>query len=248
MEVQFYQNLSPTIKLNKNLNPVGSVRNCDIIGAVDVVNPMIVVQGTVDSSVNYMRVGEPLNRLYFITAIDYSIAGSVFISAHCDVLSTFSSFIENTKLNFVRGAAKIGEIEDGSYPIADTLKVVRYPFTDWNNSFFSNSNEGQRYLLRVADGRGKSYDTLRDLEIGDSIIYKNLGFTLMGTYNGAYLSDPIEVTLPEPAGYYRVADGTHFNVTRQDGELYLAQEYRFSVYSGQVGVSEENYGIEVIND
>lgn len=227
MEVQFYKNSSPTIKLSKTLAQVGSPRTCDIIGAVDVVNPTIIVEGTVDSSVNYMTVGAPLNRSYFITAIDYSIAGQVIISAHCDVLSTFHSFVENTKLNFTRGAARIGEIEDGSYPIADTLKVVRYPFTDWDSTFFTNSSEGQRYLLRIADGRGKTYDTLRDLEIGDQIIYKNLAFTLMGTYNGAYLSAPTEIVLPEPAGYYRVSDGTHFNIVATISDVYYAQEYEF---------------------
>ncbi len=55
----------------------------------------------------------------------------------------------------------------------------------------------------------------------------NLAFTLMGTYKGAYLSEPTEISLPEPEGYYRVAIGSQFTIYTEAGGLYHSQDYEF---------------------
>lgn len=154
MNVQFYINTSPSIKVNKILTAVGGERACDIMGTVDVMNPVIIVKGTVDSSINYMKIGTPLDRYYFITDITYTTAGSVIITGHVDVLRTYKGFLENTTLNYVRGAGNINEVEDTSYPIGDYVRSITWPLNGWNNDFLKNEagNTNRHYVLRVAAG------------------------------------------------------------------------------------------------
>lgn len=158
MQVTFYINTSPTIKVNKDLSSAGdnSIRQCDIMGAVDVVNPVIVVKGTVNSSANYMVIGEPLNRSYFITAMDFTTAGKVIISGHVDVLSTYHSLLEDTTLNYIRGAGDLNEMDDSSYPVSDYLVEQYFPISDWTD-IFSNRGNGRQYLLRTISGNPKQY-------------------------------------------------------------------------------------------
>ena len=231
MVLTFYNTDSPSIKLNKDLgSPVGSTNAApNPTGEVDVINPVFILNYNVPASANYVVAGAPLNRSYFITDISYTIAKTCVVTCHVDVLGTNANKINNATLNFIRGAEDINEIEDTSYPVADTLKpTLHYSFSNWASSFFTNSDSGRRYLLRVADGRSASWQQgLRELQIGDQIVYKNLGFTLLGTYNGAYLSEPTEIPLPEPAGYYRVADGSQFTIYTESGGTYLSQDYQF---------------------
>ena len=229
MVLTFYNVSDPTIKINKGLgSAVGSTNAApNPTGDIDVINPVFILDYNVPASANYVVVGAPLNRSYFITDIIYSTAKTCIVTCHVDVLSTYASKINDTILNFIRGAEDINEIEDTSYPVADTLKpTLHYNFTNWASSFFTNSDTGRRYLLRVADGRSASWQQgLKELQIGDNILYKNLAFTLMGTYDGAYLSDPTEIPLPEPSGYYRVADNTQFTIYTESGGTYLSQDY-----------------------
>ena len=154
MNVQFYINTSPSIKVNKTLTVVGGERACDIMGTVDVMNPTIIVKGTVDSSINYMKIGTPLDRYYFVTDITYTTAGSVIVTGHVDVLRTYKGFLENTTLNYVRGAGNINEVEDTSYPIGDYVRSITWPLKGWNNGFLTNEagDINRHYVLRVAAG------------------------------------------------------------------------------------------------
>lgn len=127
MEVEFYVNKSPTIKVNKDLGEAAvKTISVDIPNDVDVVNPVLIIddshnQGILPSEVNYMECGEPLNRKYFITAMDYTNAKRVIVAGHVDVLSTYSSLLETTTLNYVRGAGDPTEMDDASYPISDYM-------------------------------------------------------------------------------------------------------------------------------
>lgn len=161
MNVQFYKNSSPTNKISKTITASGSARDCDIIGNVDVVNPVIEVKGTIDSDVNYMTIGAPLNRSYFITAVDYTIAGKVIVAGHVDVLSTFASSLGT--LNFTRGAGDINEMDDVSYPISDYMIQQHYKFGNWTD-IFNNKGSKRQYLLRTIRGQAKTYPTV---EISD---------------------------------------------------------------------------------
>ena len=251
MEVNFYVNKSPTIKVDKTLERVGEgAVNCDIWGDIDLINPVIIVDHgqNVPSTANYMVCGAPLNRSYFISAIDHTIARTAVIAGHCDVLSTFKDKIKAATFNFVKGAPSINEIEDSSYPLGDALTVERFNFSNWDNNFFSNSDDGQRYLLRVADGKAREWDYAIDLQIGDKILYKNLLFTLQGSWNAAYLSDPQEIPLPPETPYPQVADGTIFSITNGSTTTVLSQDYQFNAHY-QYGVPDPvYYQLIAVND
>ena len=150
MSVSFYINTSPTIKVSKSLGETAlKTISVDIPDNVDVVNPVIIIDNTsIPSEANYMVCGAPLNRSYFITAMDYTNAKRVIIAGHVDVLSTYHGFLENTTLNYIRGAGNPTEMDDVSYPISDYLIEQYFPMTTWND-IFSNSNSGRRYLLRT---------------------------------------------------------------------------------------------------
>ena len=126
MEVKFYVNKSPTIKVSKDLGEAVKTIYVDIPDSVDVVNPVLIIddshnQGILPSEVNYMVCGAPLNRKYFITAMDYTNAKRVIVAGHVDVLSTYGSRLETTTLNYVRGAEDPTEMDDVSYPISDYM-------------------------------------------------------------------------------------------------------------------------------
>ena len=252
MEVNFYVNKSPTIKIDKTLERVGpGAVDCDIWGDIDLINPVIIVAHgqNVPATANYMVCGAPLNRSYFISAIDHTVARTAVIAGHCDVLSTFKDKIKAATFNFVKGAPSINEIEDSSYPLGDALTVERFNFSDWDNNFFSNSDDGQRYLLRVADGRAREWDYTIDLQIGDKILYKNLLFTLQGSWNAAYLSDPQEISLPPETPYPQVADGTIFSITNGSSTDILSQDYKFLAhYHYDISSGPLYYQLIAVND
>lgn len=156
MQITFYINTSPTNKVNKSLTSIKSI-NIDIYEMVDVVNPVIRVDRTdIPSEANYMVCGEPLNRRYFITAMDFTNAKTTVIAGHVDVLSTYHGFLENTVLNYVRGEGDINEMDDSSYPISDYLVEQYFPMSDWTD-IFSNRGNGRQYLLRTISGNPKQY-------------------------------------------------------------------------------------------
>lgn len=154
MEVSFYINKSPTIKVNKDLGGA-SVKtvNIDIPDNVDVVNPVLIIDDShnediLPSEVNYMECGAPLSRKYFITAMDYTNAKRVIVAGHVDVLSTYSDRLTTTTLNYVRGAGDPTEMDDASYPISDYMIEQHFPMTTWDD-IFSSGGTGKRYLLRT---------------------------------------------------------------------------------------------------
>lgn len=230
MHIIFYELNDPSIKINKvNKTKVGETEATpQPTAAVNVVDPVLVIdKDKVPATANYAYI-EEYGRSYFISGIDWTIANTAIVALHSDVLSNFADQLG--VLNFVGGADEVGEIEDGSYPLGDYLKVDRFKFNNWDNTFFTNANTGQRYLLRIADGHSSTENITMDLQIGDQILYKNLLFTLEGSYNGAYLSDPTEIPLPPSQPYPRVADGTVFSIYTENGDLTYSQDYQFKVY------------------
>lgn len=226
MEVYFYNCGDPTIKIGKTLgNPVGSANaSPNPTGPVNVVNPVLIVnKDQVPASANYCHI-PTYGRYYFITSIDWTVAKTAVVSCHCDVLKTFGSKLGT--LNFIKGAAAINEVEDPNYPVADTFTVERYNLSGWNNLFL-NSDSGKQYLLRVADGHAKSYNVPM-VTIGESILYKNQLFTVLGTYTAAYLSAPQVITLPPAEPYPLVVDGTRIRVYVQNGDVISAKDYIFT--------------------
>ena len=154
MNVSFYVNKSPTIKVNKDLGEAAiKTVSIDIPDSVDVVNPVLIIDdsytgGILPSEVNYMVCGAPLSRSYFITAMDYTIAKRIIVAGHVDVLSTYSDRLTTTTLNYVRGAGDPTEMDDVSYPISDYMVEEYFPMTTWTD-IFSAGGDGRQYLLRT---------------------------------------------------------------------------------------------------
>lgn len=172
MQVTFYNMTSPTIKITKTLgSPLGT---CDAspnpTGPVDVVNPVLVVDADkVPSNANYMEVGAPLNRKYFIVAVEYTVANTAIITGHSDVLSNFAP---TGTMNFIRGAGSLTEMDDASYPISDYMVEEYFPMTTWND-IFSNKGSGRQYLLRTVCSTPKTYPT-HELTNGNVFCDSNL--------------------------------------------------------------------------
>lgn len=156
MQVTFYNMTSPTIKIAKTLgNALGTcAASPNPTGPVDVVNPVIVVdKDKVPSNANYMEIGAPLNRKYFIVAVDYTVANTAIITGHSDVLSNFAP---SGTMNFVRGAGSLTEMDDASYPISDYMVEEYFPMTTWTD-IFTAEGSGRQYLLRTVASNPKQY-------------------------------------------------------------------------------------------
>lgn len=171
MQIRFYINTSPTNKVNKSLgNPIKTI-NIDIYEAVDVINPVIRIDKTnIPSEANYMICGEPLNRRYFITAMDFTSAKTTIVAGHVDVLSTYEGLLRNTILNYVRGVGELTEIADSSFPISDYITEQHYAFKDWTNNFY-NTDGGIQYVLRTVCSEAESFPVV-ELNNGDEFRYQ----------------------------------------------------------------------------
>lgn len=172
MVITFYKCKSPSIKIEKTLEQIGNATNADPdpTGPINILDPVVIVdKDKVPSDANYAKI-EELNRYYFITGIDWTIAKTAVVYLHSDVLSNFAGQLGT--MNFVRGAASVGEIEDGSYPLGDYLKVERFTFSNWSSNFFTNSSADNRYLLRIADGASRPISR-PIVQLGAGLLYKN---------------------------------------------------------------------------
>ena len=230
MKISFYNMTSPAIKIAKTLGDALSTCEAtpDPTGPINVVDPVVVVEKSkIPSNANYAKI-DVLGRYYFITGIDWTIAKTAIVYLHSDVLSNFAGQLGT--MNFVRGAAAVGEIEDGSYPLGDYLKVERFTFNNWSSNFFTNSSVDNRYLLRVADGASRPVQR-PIVQLGAGLLYKNQLFTVEGnSVISAYLSDPTTIPLPPTQPYTLAADGSIIGVQHTVGETTQVAYYKFVVH------------------
>lgn len=189
MVAEFYIQTAPTNKVNKTLGT--AIKTCGATpqptGPIDVVNPVLIIDGPLDSAANYCHVGEPLNRYYFITALDYTVANKVIVSLHVDVLMTYRGFLKATTLNYVSGAEDINEVADSFYPLGDYIKTETFKISDWNNDAFTNNDGGRRYILRVAAGAVQS-GTSVNITVGGYVVYGKWKYDVIGPADNATLS------------------------------------------------------------
>lgn len=241
MDVSFYINTSPTIKVSKTLGDAVKIVSVDIPDNVDVVNPVLIIddsnnEGILSSEVNYMECGAPLSRKYFITAMDYTNAKRVIVAGHVDVLSTYSSLLENTTLNYVRGAGSPTEMDDVSYPISDYMIEQYFPMETWDD-IFSADGDGRQYLLRTVcsdtetpnyvdltngnvfwDSGAVYYDEVNaDPQTGDPRMYYRC-YRFDSAWNRNYT--PMYVPRQDITGLSQVSDGDY---VRSDGRIWQWQ-------------------------
>lgn len=235
MVITFYNMTSPAIKITKTLGVALSTCEAtpDPTGPINIVDPVVAVdKSKIPSNANYAKI-EAFGRYYFITGIDWTIAKTAIVYLHSDVLSNFAGQLGT--MNFVRGAASVGEVEDGSYPLGDYLKVERFSFNDWNSNFFTNSSADNRYLLRIADGASRPISR-PIVQLGASLLYKDQLFTVQGdNVISAYLSDPTTIQLPPSQPYTLAADGSIIGVQNTVGETTQVAYYKFVVHITEWG-------------
>lgn len=235
MVITFYNMTSPAIKITKTLGVALSTCEAtpDPTGPINIIDPVVAVdKSKIPSNANYAKI-EAFGRYYFITGIDWTIAKTAIVYLHSDVLSNFAGQLGT--MNFVRGAASVGEVEDGSYPLGDYLKVERFSFNDWNSNFFTNSSADNRYLLRIADGASRPISR-PIVQLGASLLYKDQLFTVQGdNVISAYLSDPTTIQLPPSQPYTLAADGSIIGVQNTAGETTQVAYYKFVVHITEWG-------------
>lgn len=235
MVITFYNMTSPAIKITKTLGVALSTCEAtpDPTGPINIIDPVVAVdKSKIPSNANYAKI-EAFGRYYFITGIDWTIAKTAIVYLHSDVLSNFAGQLGT--MNFVRGAASVGEIEDGSYPLGDYLKVERFSFNDWNSNFFTNSSADNRYLLRIADGASRPISR-PIVQLSASLLYKDQLFTVQGdNVISAYLSDPTTIQLPPSQPYTLAADGSIIGVQNTVGETTQVAYYKFVVHITEWG-------------
>lgn len=156
--LKLYNCPSPTNCVNKTLNDgdggnLLKTVNAKVNGVMNRTDPVFTVD--CDSSTaaalgncNYLIAGAPLNRNYFVVSIDFTIAKTAVITCHVDLLTTFSSRLDATTLNYIRGWGDITEMEDSSYPISDYMVEQWYNLQSWTD-IFSNEGSQRQYLLRT---------------------------------------------------------------------------------------------------
>lgn len=169
--LKLYNQSSPTNKIDKNLgNALGTVV-ANPNGTINVLDPVFIIDSLDAASYsnlgdcNYLIAEAPLNRRYFVVAVDFTVAKTAIITCHCDVLSTYASQLGT--LNFVRGAGDINEMDDSSYPISDYMVQQYYPISNWIDIFKSTGSDRQ-YLLRTVAGTTQA-DTIVEIQDGAGI-------------------------------------------------------------------------------
>lgn len=175
MTINFYNQSSPTNKINKVLG--NSIGTCviDNIHDINVIDPVFIIKsdalgGSLSNlaKANYVVAGAPFNRSYFITGVDFSTAKTAIVYCHCDVLSTYAGSLGT--LNFTRGENDLTEVEDTYYPISDYIMEQHYYFNGWADNL-RNSDNLVQYILRTVATEPEGFIAV-SLNDGDAFRYQ----------------------------------------------------------------------------
>ena len=134
-------------KASKTLNSAQPVSSIVPTEACDILNPTFILNyNSSYASCNYIVVGTPFNRSYFITDMKIDIGKKIEISCAVDVLGTYWNQIKENTVNVIRQEnLKEPYLPDDQYKI----------YTDFQNYTYLPSNEDIQNLL--ADETGKNY-------------------------------------------------------------------------------------------
>lgn len=239
--ILIYSNTAEENKLDKsgNLTLLQTIE-CEPYGEMNMMGPSFILDSGVDVTGNYAYV-EKFGRYYFIDDIVFSPAKVRVLMLKEDVLYTWSGRVADVTFNFIRGGDKISETEDSNYPLADVLEKEHFEFANWDSSFFTNSDGGTRYLLRIADGRAKEWDVVATIEIGQILCYADKQMEVAGSFSGAYITNVQEITGgSDPAGSLRVATGDILTISAVIAGVKYTKDYRFNVIpGGALGMNPE---------
>lgn len=146
--------------------PVNSIRPTT---NVDIINPTFELDYNSEyTKYNYIYVGSPFNRYYFIEDFKIDIGKKIIISCSVDVLQTYIEPIRQCSAQIIRTSkySKTADyLTDNVFPVSSWTQVQNYEFSD--NPFSTIDSLNGRYVLTVIGG-AVSQITPPDPEEGDS--------------------------------------------------------------------------------
>ena len=159
MTITLYRNTSPVNAVRKKLTMVRTFSNVTTIDNLDILNPVVIVDYSVAiPTTNYMFISD-FHRYYFIDNIELLSGQRVKITAHVDVLYTYSTsnsleIIQHTKARVIRSESanggKIGLFPDNNLNLSPVQNISTA--IDTKNSIFNANDDTNiaRYVLTVA--------------------------------------------------------------------------------------------------
>lgn len=123
-------------------------------GAVDLLNPTFELDyQEAYTTKNYIVVGAPFNRSYFITDMKIDIGKKIIISCSIDVLQTYNNQIADSYAYIIRTgrlASGARYLPDDQVPITTETQVQNYPFN--STPFLTIDGIDGNYVLTVIGG------------------------------------------------------------------------------------------------
>ena len=145
MNAWLYNNNSDQNKLRKNLKTLDSSCPCTFKDDTNMMNPELIFNSTPQVlDCNYIWLGEPFNRYYFVTEKTAS-QGRVYIKCHVDVLMSFQTDIENLEVIAERASSNYDLLQiDAELPVENFNDVAtKYFPTGFGNEAFLIATTGK---------------------------------------------------------------------------------------------------------
>ena len=146
MNAKLYNNNSDPNKLRKTLYTMDSELPCTFKDDTDLMNPELIFNSKPQVlDCNYLWLGAPFNRYYFVTEKTVS-QGKVYVKCHVDVLMSFKSDIENLEVIAERSSSNYDLMQiDPELPIENYNNIATKEFpTAFGNESFIIATTGKR--------------------------------------------------------------------------------------------------------
>lgn len=141
--IQLYNCESEPNALNKTLNAIGDAMDGVFRESTSVVSPSVLIQGS-SVKANYMYIGAPINRYYFIDDIIAERNNLLRIKGHVDVLQTYKSDILDIKGVVKRNAKNVNKY------LTDE-KILQSAKREIITTKFSQSMDDEQIILVVSN-------------------------------------------------------------------------------------------------
>lgn len=150
LSMTLYKNTKLPNHTSRTLNAVAALAVPDnVIEKFDLTDPVIVVKNSdymsfANGGANYLHLGAPFNRFYFMGTATAGADGLTRIPCHVDVLKTYLQEALNADVIASRSSSnyEIG-LDD---PMVKALKGYHYNFSKFNYTF---TPEAGQYILQV---------------------------------------------------------------------------------------------------
>lgn len=143
MNITLYNCTSEPNAINKDYTQIGDALTGYFRESTSVTNPSVLVESNVVNA-NYMHIGSPVNRYYFIDEIISERTNLIRIKAHVDVLETYKSDIAN-----IKGVVKRNGEQVNKYLQDD--KMLQSAQREILTTKFSQSLDDEEIILVVAN-------------------------------------------------------------------------------------------------